>query len=195
MYSTKSTDNQIDYRSASKYCSKCGAVVGSEDLFCASCGAELAARKPRSYDVVESSRLNSYRGYIQMIGVVEIVFGIFALLIGLALTCIVPLIYYLLSSEAIDFNAMDVEIDNPVLFHKLLPFVSVVVFIIALVFFVYAFVSIISGKRLLQYQNSGRIGTMVIAALNLLNFPFGTIFAVAALYVLSRPEVEQLYTR
>lgn len=195
MYSTKSTDKQFDYRSASKYCSKCGAVVGSEDLFCASCGAELAARKPLSYDVAESSRLNSFRGYIQVIGVVEIVFGIFALLIGLALVCIVPLIYYVLSTEAIDFRSMDIEIDNPALFHKILPFVSVVVFIVALVFLIYAFVSIISGKRLLQYENSGRIGTMVIAALNLLNFPFGTIFAVAALYVLSQSEVEQLYTR
>jgi hypothetical protein len=60
---------------------------------------------------------------------------------------------------------------------------------------VYAFVSIISGKHLLQYENSGRIGTMVIAALNLFNFPFGTVFAIAALYVLSQPEVEQLYTK
>jgi hypothetical protein len=36
---------------------------------------------------------------------------------------------------------------------------------------------------------------MVIAALNLLNFPFGTLFALVALFVLTRPEVEQLYTK
>jgi hypothetical protein len=35
---------------------------------------------------------------------------------------------------------------------------------------------------------------MVIATLNLFIFPFGTIFAIAALYVLSQPEVKQLYT-
>jgi hypothetical protein len=60
---------------------------------------------------------------------------------------------------------------------------------------IYAFVSIISGNRLIQYENSGRIGFMVIAALNLFNFPFGTIFAIAALNILSQPEVEQLYTK
>ncbi|MFX0125260.1 MAG: zinc ribbon domain-containing protein [Candidatus Hodarchaeota archaeon] len=189
MYSTKSTDKNLDYHPASRYCSKCGSVVGSEDLFCASCGAELAVRKKSPY-VAESSRLNSFRGYIQIIGVVEIVFGVFALLIGLLLTCLVPLIYYLLRSEAVEF-----EVENPELFYKIVPFISVVLFVVALICLLYAFVSIISGKRLLQYQNSGRIGTMVIAALNLFNFPFGTIFAIAALYVLSQPEVEQLYTR
>jgi hypothetical protein len=145
--------------------------------------------------VAESSRLSSFRGYIQIIGIVEIMFGIFALIIGLVLVCLVPLIYYVLSNEVIDFRSMDVEIDNPALLQKLLPFVSVFIFIIALVCLIYAFASIISGKRLLQYENSGRIGTMVIAALNIFNFPFGTIFAIAALYVLSQPEVEQLYTR
>lgn len=39
------------------------------------------------------------------------------------------------------------------------------------------------------------IGTMVIATLNLFNFPFGTVFGIATLYILSQPEVEQLYTK
>ena len=190
MYSTKSTDNQIDYHSASRYCSKCGVVVGSEDLFCASCGAELAARKASTYVAGSPSRLNSYRGYIQIIGVVEIVFGVFALLIGLLLTVCVPLLFYILRSDVIEF-----ETENPEILTRIAPFLSVVLFVIALVCLAYAFVSIISGKRLLQYENSGRIGTMVIAALNLFNFPFGTIFAIAALYVLSQSEVEQLYTK
>ncbi|MFX0086056.1 MAG: hypothetical protein ACFFAU_10290, partial [Candidatus Hodarchaeota archaeon] len=74
-------------------------------------------------------------------------------------------------------------------------FLSVLLFFIALIVLAYAFAAILCGKRLLQYQNSGRIGTMVIAALNLFNIPFGTIFGVAALYVLSQPEVEQLYMK
>ena len=52
------------------------------------------------------------------------------------------------------------------------------------------------GKRVdVQYKNSGRIGTMVIGTLNLDNVPFGTLFWIAALYFLSQPEVEQLYTK
>jgi hypothetical protein len=116
--------------------------------------------------------------------VVEIVFGIFALLIGSLLILVVPLLDY----------ALQFETENSVP-PELMPFLSVLLVGIAVVCFVYAFVSILSGKRLLQYDNSGRIGTMVIGALNLLNFPFGTLFGLAALFILSRPEVEQLYTK
>jgi hypothetical protein len=35
---------------------------------------------------------------------------------------------------------------------------------------------------------------MVIAAINVFNFPIGTIFGLFALYVLSRPEVEELFS-
>ncbi|MHA2156496.1 MAG: hypothetical protein ACXABU_14215 [Candidatus Hodarchaeales archaeon] len=117
------------------------------------------------------------------------IFGVFTLIIGVLLACCVPLLFYLLRSDFIEL-----ESENPEILSSIAPFLSVLLFGIALICLVYAFVSIISGKRLLQYENSGRIGTMVIAALNLLNFPFGTIFAIAALYVLSQPDVEQLYT-
>ncbi|MFX1286099.1 MAG: zinc-ribbon domain-containing protein [Promethearchaeota archaeon] len=186
MFSNKSSNKNVNFRPPSKYCSKCGAVIGSEDLFCQSCGAELAARKVSSY-VASSPRLESFKGYIQIIGIVEIVFGIFALFIGLLMASFVPLFYYLMRYEVIEFEEPMVP--------RLIPVISVLIFVIAVVCFVYAFVSILSGKRLLQYQNSGRIGTMVIGALNLFNFPFGTIFGIAALYVLTQPEVEQLYTK
>jgi len=139
---------------------------------------------PVAPNVVSSSRVQDYKGYIQIIGVVEIVFGIFALLIGSLLILVVPLLDY----------ALQFETENSVP-PELMPFLSVLLVGIAVVCFVYAFVSILSGKRLLQYDNSGRIGTMVIGALNLLNFPFGTLFGLAALFILSRPEVEQLYTK
>jgi len=78
---------------------------------------------------------------------------------------------------------------------ELFPFLSALLVGFAVLCFVYAFASILSGKKLLQYDNSGRIRTTVIAALNLLNVPFGTLFSLAALFILSRPEVEQLYTK
>jgi hypothetical protein len=138
--------------------------------------------------VASPSRLENYKQYIQIIGIVEIVFGIFALLIGLVLLLVVPLLNY----------ALQFDTENsipPELMPELMPFLAVLLGGIAVICFVYAFISILSGKKLLQYENSGRIGTMVIAALNILNFPFGTVFAIAALYILSRPEVEQLYMK
>ncbi|MHA2244905.1 MAG: zinc-ribbon domain-containing protein [Candidatus Hodarchaeales archaeon] len=172
MFSTKSTDKNVNYQPSSRYCSKCGSVIGSEDLFCQSCGSKLAVRQPSSF-VSSSPRLDSFRGYIQILGVVEIVFGIFALLIGFLIAAVVPLIYYLIQSDVIEF-----ETDSSML-PRIVPFISVILFGVALLILVYAFVSILSGKRLLQYKNSGRVGTMVIGALNLLNFPFGTIFLVS----------------
>ncbi|MFX0052932.1 MAG: hypothetical protein ACFE8U_16775 [Candidatus Hermodarchaeota archaeon] len=114
----------------------------------------------------------------------KFVFGIFALLIGLVLLLVVPLLNYALQ--------FDTENSVP---PELIPFLAMLLGGIAVICFVYAFVSILCGKKLLQYENSGRIGAMVIATLNLVNFPFGTVFALAALVVLSRPEVEQLYMK
>ncbi|MHA2246674.1 MAG: hypothetical protein ACXADY_17155 [Candidatus Hodarchaeales archaeon] len=67
---------------------------------------------------------------------------------GLLLSALVPLLYYLIQYDSIDF-------ESP-MFPRIAPFLSVLFFSIAVLCFVYAFVSIISGKRLLQYQNSGR---------------------------------------
>ncbi|MFX0174024.1 MAG: hypothetical protein ACFE9L_19230 [Candidatus Hodarchaeota archaeon] len=153
---------------------------------CSNCGSKIA--RPVVPNVTSPSRLENYKQYIQIIGIVEIVFGIFALLIGFVLLLVVPLLNY----------ALQFDIENsvpPELIPELMPFLAVLFGGIAVICFVYAFVSILSGKKMLQYDNSGRIGTMVIAALNLLNFPFGTVFGLAALVVLSRPEVEQLYMK
>jgi hypothetical protein len=73
-------------------------------------------------------------------------------------------------------------------------FVFILIFGLAFLFLVYGIVAIVSGKRLMEYKKSGRTGTMVISALNLFNIPIGTIFGVFALYVLTKPEAEQLFT-
>jgi hypothetical protein len=139
--------------------------------------------------VTRPSRLESYKGYIQILGVVEIVFGVLALLIGFLILALAPLMYYIVRSGILE------DVESQAMLLKVAPFISVILGGVALLILAYAVVSIISGKRLMKYENSGRIGTMVIGALNLFNIPFGTIFGIAALYVLSQPEVEQLYTK
>lgn len=181
MFSTKSTNVNKQYEASSDYCTNCGAFIGPESFFCQSCGAKVTV-------VTDSSRLQTFKGYIQVLAIVEIVFGIMALFAGLFVTFFVPFLFYVLrdeiSAEVGEYTSVNV-----------IALVSVLVFGIGLLLFVYAFASIISGRKLLQHKNSGRIGTMVIGALSLFNFPFGTFFGLAALYVLSQPEVEQLYTK
>ncbi|MFX0093147.1 MAG: hypothetical protein ACFFBD_15425, partial [Candidatus Hodarchaeota archaeon] len=42
--------------------------------------------------------------------------------------------------------------------------------------------------------NSGRIGTMIFGVLSLFAFPLGTLYGFFKLYILTRPEVEALFT-
>ncbi|UCG02660.1 MAG: hypothetical protein JSW11_01455 [Candidatus Heimdallarchaeota archaeon] len=60
-------------------------------------------------------------------------------------------------------------------------------------FLIFGIAQIVYGRRLLQYKSSGRIGTIVAGVLHLLNVPFGTAFGLAALFILTRPEVIDLF--
>ena len=177
MYRTKSTELKHRYETRSNSCSNCGAHVTSDSFFCQVCGSEVTLPSKEL-----NSRLETFKGYIQVIGIVEIVFGIITLFGALLVTVVVPLVFYGLR------YANDVP-------PYLLRFVIVLIFGIALLLYIFAFACIISGRKLLQYKNSGRIGTMIIGALNLFNVPIGTIFGIAALYVLSQPDVIDLYTK
>ncbi len=178
MFSTKSTETKQKYETRSNSCSNCGAPVTSDSFFCQICGSEVTKEI-----ISTDSRLETFKGYIQIIGIVEIVFGVIALFGALLMTIIVPLVVYSLS---------DSDYSSPT---YLIPVVSVLIFGVAVMFYILAFACIISGSKLMQYKNSGRVGTMVIGALNLFNVPFGTIFGLAALYVLAQPEVIDLYTK
>jgi hypothetical protein len=64
-------------------------------------------------------------------------------------------------------------------------------------FFPLAFLSapgIIVGVGLVKFRSWARIGGLVLSALNLLNFPFGTALAAYGLWVLLSKETEALFT-
>ena len=177
MFSTKSTEVKQRYEGRSTSCSNCGAYVTSDSFFCQVCGSEVT-----SEIFSTDHRLETFKGYIQIIGIVEIVLGIFELIGGLVLTLLVPLVYYAVSQE----SPSDLYIVR---------FVSIFLFGLALLLYIFALATIISGRKLMQHKNSGRIGTMIIGVLNLFNVPFGTVFGLAALYVLTQPEVIDLYAK
>jgi hypothetical protein len=52
---------------------------------------------------------------------------------------------------------------------------------------------LIAGIGLLKRQNWARILTIVLSALNLINFPFGTILGAYGLWVTLNKETEQLF--
>lgn len=141
---------------------------------------------PSSQFTELSTRVNEYKGYIQVLGYVEMVFGILSLVIGLfalIIAVFVPLL--MLQGIASDDLGSSTEL--------VAIFVGSIVFIAALLFFIFGIAQIVYGRRLLQYRSSGRMGTIVIGVLHLINFPFGTAFGLATLVILTRPEVIDLF--
>ncbi|MFX0205765.1 MAG: hypothetical protein ACFFDT_07230 [Candidatus Hodarchaeota archaeon] len=161
-------------------CPNCGELAKPNEFFCQSCGTALTRPdRPRTKEI---------RGYIQIIGVVEIVFGIVGLLFSAFFGVFAAFIPALMTEGVFDTT------DSALTSETVATFLAVFIGFIAIVFVIFSLAAILSGIKLMQYRNSGRIGTMIIAAFSLFIIPVGTIFGVAALYILTKPEVEPLFT-
>ncbi|MFW9990798.1 MAG: zinc ribbon domain-containing protein [Candidatus Odinarchaeota archaeon] len=170
-----------------KVCPQCGYYAKPDERYCHHCGTELIFADETRQGVVDT-----YRGYVQIIGIVEIVLGFFDLVIGVIIALITALVTVLITNGEIDMGDMgDVP---PVDANLIAGFIGVLLGFIALLFVIIAIVSIVSGIKLLQYKKSGRMGTMLIGAISLLNVPIGTAFGIGALYILTKPEVEQMFS-
>lgn len=160
-------------------CPKCGEKAKFDDIFCQTCGTALMSP--------ERPKTKQLMSYIQIIGIVEIVLGIFGL-IGAAF---IGFFAYILP-RIIELEEVQSELSEPIR-SEIFNFVWMLLLLIAVLLVIYAIASIWFGIRLLQYKNSGRIGTMIIGALSIINIPLGTAFGLAALYILTKPEVEALF--
>lgn len=163
-------------------CSNCGEVAKPNEFFCQSCGTALTRPdRPRTKEI---------RGYIQIIGVVEIVFGIVGLLVSALLGFFAAFIPALVAEGVLESS----EEGSVLMSDTLVTFLAVFIGFLAIVFVIFSLAAILSGIKLMQYNNSGRIGTMIIGAFSLFVIPVGTIFGVAALYILTKSEVEPLFS-
>lgn len=181
---------------AKTFCPNCGTPYFPGDEFCSSCGDRIPATRPPAqaprYEpaIVSAAQIAEYRSYIQIIGIVEIVGGILALIGGLFLGLFAIFIPAMISDTAEsptgpDSTATDFPVEA---------FMVIMLSALAVLLFIYAIASIAFGKQLLEYRKSGRTGTMIVGAISLINIPLGTIFGIAALYILSKPEVEELFS-
>ncbi|MFX0084110.1 MAG: zinc-ribbon domain-containing protein [Candidatus Hodarchaeota archaeon] len=166
-------------------CQNCGTSVSSNDLFCQACGIDLMKIQSSQF-TKQSDRTNEYRGYIQILGYVEMVFGVLSLVISL-FTVIIAVFIPLLMIQGIAPNDLGSSTEVVAVF------IGIIVFIVALLFLIFGIAQIVYGRRLLQYKNSGRIGTIVTGVLHLINIPFGTAYGLAALFILTRPEAIYLF--
>ncbi|MFX0113266.1 MAG: hypothetical protein ACFFB3_01835 [Candidatus Hodarchaeota archaeon] len=184
-------------------CPNCGTPYFPEDQFCSGCGDPIPKTPPSSRTSSSSlgvpihstpfasqARGEEIKGYVQIIGIVEIVFGALSL-IGAVFIGIAGFYIHRFITEA---DTADSGTTSTVDTSTVASFATILFFAIAALLLAYGVLAIVSGKRLLEYRASGRMGTMIIGALSLISFPFGTIFGIAALYVLTRPEAEPLFS-
>lgn len=66
---------------------------------------------------------------------------------------------------------------------------------VALVLLVLALPGLAAGWGLLSYKPWARVLGIVLSALNLLNFPIGTVLGIYGLWVLLNKDTERLFTR
>ena len=160
-------------------CSSCGSIVKQHSKFCQECGQELTDQVKSTLTAV--SKTDAATGYVQIISVIEIAFGLLFLVIGFIIV---------LFGAFVTDDTFKNELS-----HLFVEYIQIVVIIIGLLIFIFGFLSVFFGFKLFQLQQLGRIGTMVICAINLINIPFGTIFGVLSLYVLVKPETIELFRK
>jgi uncharacterized membrane protein YphA (DoxX/SURF4 family) len=183
---------------AKTFCPNCGTPFFPGDQFCSGCGDRIPVAPPPAQaprhesSIASAAQIAEYQSNIQIIGIVEIVVGILALIGGFLAAIAGIILPTLIVTGGSKTHSPEA---NTTAEFPAAAFIGILAIMLAILLFIYAIGAIVSGRRLLQYENSGRIGTMIIGAISLISFPLGTIFGIAALYILSRPEVEQLFSQ
>lgn len=123
------------------------------------------------------------REHVKILGIVHIVYGCLTLLIGLALAGI-----FALTGTMVGLNAHD---PDAVIAISVLGVIGTGLF---LLFVVLSVPCILAGWGLMEVKPWARILTIVLSALNLLNFPLGTALGVYGLWVMLNPETEHMFS-
>jgi hypothetical protein len=85
-----------------------------------------------------------------------------------------------------------VDVQDPD-FWKIWPVANSFLWVILILLIIYGIFNILAGVSLYRFNSFGRIGTMINGALGILNVPIGTIFGVASIYLLTRPEADVVF--
>ncbi len=170
------------------FCTNCGTEINTNDKFCPSCGGPQGVDKP-IYQPYSTSQpmyaLEQTRQHIKILGMVELAFGI----ITIVIVCIaIPILSIVLSPEFLQSAGEEISPDRESV-------LSMVRFILGVIFVFIGFsgiIDIIGGTLLLRKKKSGKIFTYISAVFSLLNIPIGTIYAVGAFWVLTKPETDHI---
>lgn len=118
--------------------------------------------------------------HVKILAWVNLIFGGIGVLIGVAVMAGASLLVHF-----VEFASQDVNFPAPVL--------QIVAGVILGVIVILSLSCLILGYGLLNFRPWARILGIVLAALNLLNVPFGTVLSLYAFWILLKPETEALF--
>lgn len=176
------------------FCANCGTEVDVDSRFCMKCGYAVK-QKVGKIDRLSSSsgstgsssgyNYRSYRSNVQIIAVLEMAWGLIIFLFSFLVVALVRFVPQLVAASE---HPVDPE------FYHIWPLVSNFVLVIFIFLIIVGFFNIIVGFSLYRFNQFGRIGSMILGALNLFSVPIGTLFGIATLYLLTRPEAEETFS-
>ena len=165
---------------STEICPNCNARVKKGAQYCHECGTELKTSQTKQ-SLTDVSKQDEFEGYIQITSVVEIALGILIVLFGVLI-----LLFGLVASE----EAFKAEYSQ-----YFVNYLQIILVILGFLLIFFGFSTIYFGIKLFQLKQIGRIGTMLVGALFLIFFPFGTIFGIFSLVLLIKPEAVEIFRK
>ena len=157
------------------YCTNCSNEIDSNASFCSSCGtsvpgASLPPAKERDWNL-----------HVSILGWLVIAHAVMTGLIGVIVIFAGQVARRFILDNPRIFDNLDPRDAPP---PELLNIVGPVTFLIGMIFLLIALPSVAAGVGLLRYRSWGRVLTLVLSFVRLLEFPFGTATAIYSFWVL-----------
>jgi hypothetical protein len=162
------------------HCTNCGIEMSEAARFCSGCGTSLTSRpgaapapaaKARDWDLhtgILGWLVIAHAALTGAIGLIVIAGGVFVRKL-------------LIENPVLLQNADPKDIPPP---EVVLGLIGPASFLIGMIFLLIALPSIAAGVGLLRYRSWGRVLTLVLSFLRILEFPFGTATAFYSFWVL-----------
>lgn len=145
------------------FCDKCGTKLGADAKACPACGKPLVPFMPPTRGIA---------GHVRLLGILWIAYG--------ALHMIPGLLMYTIAGA----NFLPPEVPR---------FARNIIGVIAAMFLVTGAGGVVVGAGLLMRQPWARMASLIVAAISLLNIPFGTALGIYTMWTLLPANNEEEY--
>jgi hypothetical protein len=145
------------------FCDHCGAKLSPGAQTCPSCGKSFVAFMPPKRGIA---------GHVRLLGIFWIAHGVLHVFPGMFLMAI--------------FGSRFFPPDVPVFVSRLLPFIGGMLVASGVA-------AVLTGIGLLTRQSWARIAALILAAISLINIPFGTALGIYTMWALLPADHEEEY--